>query len=507
MNREIIINSVTKETRIAILEDGKLVELFVERPENERMVGNIYKGKIEKVLPGIDGAFVNIGFKQNAFLHFDDVAGSPLLSELALILDQEESKRQRRELPPDLKEGNEIIVQVIKEPIYSKGARISTDISLPGSYLVLMPTNKHIGVSRKISKIKEKRRLKKIAKNICPEGYGLIIRTNAEGMEEKILKKDIDNLLTAWKKIQKKIDKEKTPSLIFRELGMTTSVLRDLFTQDVDKLVVDSKKLYRKIRSYVNETSKTLLKKIEFYDSKLPIFDKYYIEAEIDKTLGKKIWLKKGGYILIEHTEALVSIDVNSGKFVGYKSHESNALKVNLEAAREAARQLRLRDIGGLIVIDFIDMENEENRQKVYSDLKKELKKDRAKTAVLNMSEFGLIEMTRQRIRPSLLFTYSENCPTCKGTGRILSKESVALKIERWLKRFRASTKERRIIMMVNPELAEFLTNRREKRIHKWMLRYFVKIELQPDIDLGLEEFKVLSKKRNIDITENFPII
>lgn len=507
MNREIIINSVTKETRIAILENGKLVELFVERPENERMVGNIYKGKIEKVLPGIDGAFVNIGLKQNAFLHFDDVSGSPLLSELALILDHVETKRSRRELPPDLKEGNDIIVQVIKEPIYSKGARISTDISLPGSYLVLMPTNKHIGASKKISKIKEKRRLKKIAKNICPEGFGLIIRTNAEGMTEKILKKDMDNLLTAWKKIQKKIEREKTPSLIFRELGMTTSVLRDLFTQDVDKLVVDSKKLYRKIRSYVNETSKELLKRIEFHESKVPIFDKYYIESEIDKTLGKKIWLKKGGYILIEHTEALVSIDVNSGKFVGYKSHESNALKVNLEAARETARQLRLRDIGGLIVIDFIDMENEENRQKVYIDLKKELKKDRAKTAVLNMSEFGLIEMTRQRIRPSLLFTYSENCPTCKGTGRILSKESVALKIERWLKRFRASTKERRIIMTVNPELAEFLTNRREKRIHKWMIRYLVKIDLQPDIDLGLEEFKVFSKKRNIDITENFPII
>ena len=507
MKREIIINSVAKETRIAILEDDKLAEIFVERSENERMVGNIYKGIIEKVLPGIDGAFVSIGLKQNAFLHFDDVSGSPLLSELALVVDQDETKDHRRSLPPDLKRGNEIIVQVIKEPIYTKGARISTDISLPGSFLVLMPANNHIGVSRKISKLKEKRRLKKIAKEICPDGFGVIVRTNAEGMSKEILKKDIKKLLITWKRIEKNIEAVKAPSLIHKEAGMTTSVLRDLFSIDVDKLVVDSKKLHRKIKGYVNDTARELLNRIEYYSDRRPIFDQYNIESEIEKTLGKKIWLKKGGYILIEHTEALVTIDVNSGKFTGYKDHESNALKVNLEAAREAAKQLRLRDIGGLIVIDFIDMEDEKNRNKVYTELRKELKKDRAKTSVLKMSEFGIIEMTRQRIRPSLLFTYSENCPTCSGTGRILSKESVALKIERWLKRFRAGSRDRRLILFVNPELAEFLKSGRDNRIFKWTMRYMVKIDLQNDIDLSLEEFRVISKKKNMDITDKFAYI
>jgi len=505
MKKEIIINSISKETRIAILEDDKLMELFVERPENERMVGNIYKGKVENVLRGIDCAFIDIGQPQNGFLHFDDISFSPLLSDLEV--DLEKSKKDDRKSVPDLKSGQELLVQVTKEPIYKKGARVSTDISIPGNFLVLLPNNKHIGISRKIGKVSEKKRLKRIAKELCPKDFGLIVRTNAEKQSVKVLKKDLDKLLKFWRGIEKKIEKKAAPSLVHKEAGMATSVIRDLFSNDVDKLVVDSKKLFIKIKNYVSATSPHLADRIEHFSSKKPIFDYYNIETEIDKILNKKVMLKKGSYILIEHTEALVTIDVNSGSFIGYKNHENNALRVNLKAAKEIARQLRLRDIGGLIVIDFIDMLEKDNRTKVYAELKKELKKDRAKTAVLNMSEFGIIEMTRERIRPGLLFTYSESCPTCKGTGRILSKESMALKIERWLKRFRAGSKERRIIFIVNPELGDFLKNKSDNRIFKWSIRYLVKIELRPDIDLNLEEFRVISKKRDMDITEKYMYI
>ncbi len=505
MKKEIIINSTSYETRIAILEDNKLVELFVERPEHERMVGDIYKGKVSTVLPGMMAAFIDIGLEQNAFLHFSDIINSSDYFGTITGIESDDKKGIEIQDPFSfIREGKDILVQITKEPIGGKGARVTTDIALPGRFLVLMPYENHIGVSKKIASIKEKRRLKNIVKSIKPKNAGLIIRTVAEGKNENVLKKDLENLVKNWKKIERKITKLESPALVYKDMGMASSVIRDLFTSDIDRLIVDNRKLLKNIINYLKEASPGLLPKVELYKMKKPIFDEFNIENEIEKSLEKKIWLKRGGYIVIEQTEALVAIDVNSGKFIGKKDYEQNALKVNLEAVREIARQLRLRDIGGIIIIDLIDMSEEKNKKRVYEELKKEMRKDRAKYSILEISNFGLIEMTRQRIRPSLLFTFSDECPVCKGTGRIVSKETVAAKIERWIKRFKLVSKERKLKLLLHPDMKRYLTEGTINRLMKLMVRYWVRIYAEADPKLNIDEFRFLSINRNKDITNEY---
>ncbi len=505
MKKEIVINSSSSETRIALVEDGRLVELFVEHPENERMVGDIYKGIVENIVPGMEAAFINIGHEQNAFLHFSDVTEMGVLYKgIIEVESDEEDVGGSKSVLDKLKTGEEIIVQITKEPIGNKGARITTELSMPGRFLVLVPYANNIGVSKKIESIREKKRLKNIAREIKPDGFGLIIRTVAEGKDEKILKGDLKGLLNTWQRIQKKAEKEKAPILLHKDLGMASSVVRDLFTKDIDKVNIDSRKLFRSILNYIKITQPQLKPRIEFYKKQMPVFDSFNIESDIEKSYDRKIWFKRGGYIVIDHTEALTSIDVNSGKFIGRKRHEENSLKVNLEAAKEIARQLRIRDIGGLIVIDFIDLDEEKNRKKVYDELKRELRKDRAKTSVLEISEFGLIEMTRQRIRPSLLFTISDPCPYCKGTGRITSKETMVTKIEQWIKRFKISSKERRLNLVVHPDIADFLVSGNGNILLKLMFKYWIKIDLEEKDTIKTDEFYFLSKKRNVDITKEF---
>lgn len=506
MKKEIIINSSTGETRIAFLEDGEIVELYVERPENERMVGDIYKGIIENVLPGMMAAFVNLGLDQNAFLHFSDVGESLASFDSTEDADNEDSTEAPAPVPPQviLKEGNEIIVQVTKEPISTKGARVTTEIALPGRFLVLVPNDRHVGISRKIDDFHEKRRLKKIAKELKPPGFGVIIRTVAEGKDAETLQKDLKILMTIWEKIRRMAEKEEAPVLLYKDLSMASSIIRDLFTQDIEQVVVDSKKLFKKIVGYLKDVSPQLIPKVHLYKGKGPVFDYYNIEQDIEKSFLRKVWLKGGGYIIIDHTEALVSIDVNSGKFIGKKNHEHNSLKVNLEATRQIARQLRLRDIGGLIVIDFIDMEDRVNRKKVYDEVRKELRKDRAKAAVQEVSAFGLIEMTRQRVRPSLLFMVSDPCPYCEGTGRIESKETVLARIERWIKRFKINSRERRLVLRVHPEMAQFLSNGTGHKLFWMMLKYWIKIDVEGDPMCKRDEFHVFLKKEMVDITDKF---
>lgn len=541
MKKEIIINGTANEVRVAITEDERLVELYAETAERERMLGDIYLGKIARVMPGIRAAFVDIGHKQDAFLHFSDIGHS--LNEYSALIEDEDSdvdlseeseeeiatpteverdplqqsqvqstysgfpsqvKERPPEVFPNLNVGQDIIVQVTKEPLGKKGVRVTSEVSLPGRFLVLLPFDGKIGVSRRISSFKEKRRLRHIVKSILPDGFGVIIRTVAQEKDEATLKQDLESLVEIWREIEKSVKTEEAPALLYKDVNTTSSVIRDLFTEDVDRVVVDSKKLFREIRAYVKTVSPALVNKIEMYKGREPIFDFFGIEKAIIQCLSRKVWLKSGGYIILEQTEAMFTVDVNSGRYAANKEQEQNSLRTNLEAAREICRQLRLRDIGGIIVVDFIDMQDEKNKKKVYDEMRKEFRKDRAKVTVLPITEFGLCQITRQRMRQSVLHSFSEPCPVCGGGGLVQSKLSIVNQIERWLRRFRMELKEFRLILRVHPSVAAYLREGIISRITKIMLKFFVRIKLEEDNNFAIDEFHFISQKQNKDITEQF---
>lgn len=506
MKKEIIINSSIGETRIAILEDKKLVELFVEQSEHERMVGDIYLGRVVNVVQGMSAAFVDIGHEQDAFLHFSDI-GSVLVdykSYLSLNGNRGHSKGSNSRPIP--REGQEILVQIIKEPIARKGARITTDLSLPGRFLVLVPNSDIAGVSKKIYRVKEKRNLKKSLRELKPEGFGVIARTVAENKSDEVLKNDLDSLQSEWKKLEDKLAKASPPSLVYKDVTMASSVIRDLFTEDVDRVVLDSKKQYTEITNYLKDVGSKLADRIDLYRGKSLIFDHFDVESEFEKCLSRKVWMPSGGHVIFDHTEALVAVDVNSGKFVGRKQPEENILRVNLEAAREIARQLRLRDIGGIIVVDFIDLMESKNKKRLHDEFSKELRKGRAQVNLSGISEFGLIELTRERVRPSLLFAFSEPCPTCDGLGRVISESAVLTKIERWIRRFKAERKDWAISLIVHPSMADYMMLGFISNVRRLMWKYRLKINVQSDDGLKVDQFKVLQKKNGLDVTEQFVV-
>ena len=500
MRKEIFINESMEETRIAIQEDGELVEVYIEKQDQQRMVGNIYKGQVENVLPGMQAAFVDIGYDINAFLPFSEIENSAYLSEI----DDDESsngkktkKNSRRRknsgnVSVELKTGQEIFVQVIKEAFAGKGPRVTTEIALPGRLLVFVPNAKYIGISKKIWDKYERRRLKKIVSSLKEKDMGVIIRTVAEGKSEELLKNDFSSLIDKWKKLQSKSKRTKEASLIYEDLETASSVIRDLFTPDIGKIVIDSKKLYRKLQSYLEDISPNMANRLEHYKLKQSLFESMGIENELDKLLQPKVWLKSGAYLIIEKTEAMVVVDVNSGRFVGKKNHEENSLKINLEACKEVARQLRLRDLSGLVVIDFIDMREESNQKKIYYELRKELKKDRAKVAVSPLSDFGLLEMTRQRIRLSLLDSMSEECPTCHGSGRIMSRETLITRIDYWLRRYKSKHRSLKLKLELHPEVAEFLKNNK-KALRGLMWQNFTYITIEGNNSIARDEFRFLN--------------
>lgn len=506
MKKEIIINTSVGETRIAILEKRQLVELFVEQPEHERMVGDIYLGKVVNVVQGMQAAFVDIGHQQDAFLHFSDIGNVLLDYRSFLNLNGHRKPNRRTNYRPVPKEGQEILVQIIKEPIARKGARVTTDLSFPGRFLVLVPNSDVVGVSKKIYKLKEKRNLKKIVRELKPPGFGVIVRTVAENKSEKLLKNDLDNLQEQWKRLENKLRKTSTPALIYKDVTMASSVIRDLFTDDIDGVVLDSKKLHREITTYLKDVGSTLSSRVELYRGKVPIFDHFGIESEFEKCLSRKVWMPSGGHVIFDHTEALVAVDVNSGKFVGGKQPEENILKVNLEAAREIARQLRLRDIGGIIVVDFIDMLDAKNKKRLYDEFTRELRRSRAQVNVAPISEFGLIELTRERVRPSLLFAFSEPCPTCDGLGRVISESTVLTKIERWFRRFKAERRDWSVSLMVHPSMSEYLQSGFVSNVRRLMWKYRLKIEIVKDDTLRTDRFRVLLKKDGTDVTDQFMV-
>ena len=503
MHKEIFINESMGETRIAIQEDGQLVEVYVEKQDNHRMVGNVYKGKVENVLPGMQAAFVDVGYELNAFLPFSEIGSDEYL------LEENEGKRNRNNknikydnIEVDLKKDQEIYVQIIKEPFAGKGPRVTTEVALPGRLLVLVPNASYIGISKKIWDKFERRRLKKIAQKLRVGNIGIIIRTVAEGKSEEHIENDHNQLIDNWNKIENKANNEDAPVLVYEDLETASSVVRDLLTPDVEKIIIDSKRLYKKTQKYLEDVSPSLLDRLELYKLKAPLFESFGIESDIEKLMRPKAWLKSGAYLIIEKTEAMVVVDVNSGRFVGKKLHEENSLKINLEAAREVARQLRLRDLSGLIVIDFIDMKYEENRKKVYHELRRELRKDRAKVAVAPITEFGLLEMTRQRIRVSLLDSMSEECPTCHGSGRIISQETLITRIDHWLRRYKSKHRSLRLKLELHPENADYLGGEKRHVLRGLMWQNFVHLKIKSNPDVPQDEFSFIRTKDGVNVTQ-----
>lgn len=529
MKKEIFINSGSNETRIAILEESKLTEFFTESSENERNVGDIYLGKVAKVMKGIRAAFIDIGFQQDAFLHFSDITTSDeyysLLGEDEIDEEDDDDDEEEVKEPPkgqqkkpqgrrdskfsknpdvNLTRGQDIIVQITKEPVANKGVRVTSKVSLPGRYLVLMPFHRKIGLSRKIYNSKERHRLRKIVKSALPKGYGLIIRTVASGKDDNLILDDLNKLLSTWNEIENKVKTQKPPTILYKDVSTTSSVVRDLFKEDVSKIVIDSKKLFRDIKASLEETSPGFVKKLDLYTGNQPLFDLYNIERQLDSSLSKKVWIKGAGYIIIETTEAMTVIDVNSGKYARSSNQEVNSLNTNIEAGKEIVRQLRLRDIGGIIVIDFIDLYEEKSRRKLYDELRKEFRKDRAKATILPMSEFGIVQITRQRIRQNILNRVYDTCPLCKGTGTVLSRTSFLTNLERWIQRYKGSHSVHPLTLKVNPIVEAYLIHGLFSRVRKLSFKYKLRIKVIGDGDVALDDFKFISRKTGEDVTEEF---
>jgi ribonuclease G len=502
-NRLIVVNASPYETRVATLESGILVEFLIERRGDQNIVGNIYKGKVIRVLPGMQAAFVDIGMDKAGFLFAGDFVTPQLEFDSdggdETVLPEDIGIRtarypQEHFLPPIeglIREGQHILVQVAKEPLGTKGARITSHITLPGRYLVLLTWSTHIGISRRIEDPEERDRLSGIVETIRPEGMGAIVRTAAEGKSESEIKADMDYLVCLWETIRRKSEAASAPLLVHRELSLSLRALRDLFSADMDRIVVDSGEEHERIRNFAVQFFPRIQDRIELYDGPQPIFEHYGIEIELTRALDKKVWLKSGGYIVIEQTEALTVIDVNTGKYVGRTSLEETTVKINLEAVKEIVYQLRLRNIGGIIIIDFIDMKNEENREKVYQSLVETLRADRSKTTICKISELGLVEMTRKRVRESLARSLSEACPYCSGEGVIKSKKTICYEIFRSIERQGSLLFGKQVSLYVHPALAEELFGEERRFLEKLENRYGMKLNVSASDKLHIEQYEM----------------
>ncbi|HEY3251692.1 MAG TPA: Rne/Rng family ribonuclease [Ignavibacteria bacterium] len=523
MKKTILINSTSDENRIAILEDGRLSELFYENPDYERVVGDIYLGRVAKVIPGIKAAFIDLGFKQDAFLHFSDVGEQVEEFNDLFGIDADEDEEDEedkqppnrphyrpRHEPPRLERGQKIIVQITKEPVGNKGVRVTSKVAIPGRYLVFLPFESKVNASKQIDNPREKRRLKNIVRSHRAQkglDFGAIIRTVAEEQDEQSIIEDLQNILDSWNNIEKRAKTETPPALLYKDLSMTTSIIRDLLRDDVEKVLIDSKKMFKEITGYLKYNSPEFLNKIEFYKDSKPLFDLHNVETEIHQTLSKRVPLKIGGHLIIEKTEAMYVIDVNSGKYARSKDQETNSLKTNLEASREIVRQIRLRDLGGIIVIDFIDVYDDRNKKKVYDELKKEFKRDRAKVTILPMSEFGLVQITRQRVRENVVRSITEQCPLCGGTGIVESSANIITRIEKWISRYKAEHKgitSGKLILKVHPMVFTQLKDGTISQLTKLSFKHLLRLSLVEDSSLTLQDFRFILAKNKQDITPQY---
>jgi len=487
--KEIVVDISFGQTRVAVLEDNELVEIYMEDQEDQSIVGNIYKGLVENVLPGMGAAFIDIGTGKNAFLYVKDVLPDLSSYDGESSIDTENNRSYRIE--DYLKVGQEVLIQIIKDPIGNKGARATTHITLPGRFAVLMPTADYIGVSRRIEDETERERLKELAAQVKPSNMGVIVRTAGEGCSLSDLKSDMEFLSTLWNNVLGKSEKTSAPKLIHKDMSLFFRIVRDMFTKEIDKLTINNKEYYEKALDIISMTSPDLKSRIYCFDKLYEIFDYYKIEEKIEKIISKKVWLKSGGYIVIDQTEALTVIDVNTGKYVGSKDLPDTVLKTNIEAAKEIAKQLRLRDIGGIIIIDFIDMNDEQHESLVLEVLRNALKKDKNRSNVLGMTHLGLVEMTRKKVVQPKNHIMQSICPYCSGTGRVLSKQTIFKKIEFEINKALFNKNNKKIEIFVNPELGYEFLNIYSDEIRSLSAKYNKDINIIPDETIPKDEFRI----------------
>jgi Rne/Rng family ribonuclease len=553
MNKEMIISSGDHDTRVAILEDDQVVEVFIERERSRGVVGNIYKGRVSKVLPGMQSSFVDIGLERDAFLYVTEVVNTveafdrlesgddedeaepvpvpatigapadaaengaapaealspkgPGTEAPASAPDQRRGRPRDRESEPDrpepkiedlLKEGQEVLVQVVKEPLGTKGARLTSHVTMPGRFLVFMPTVDHVGVSRKIESREERARLRGIVKSFR-EAYGfvggVIIRTAAAGRPEADIVSDLSYFHQIWTEIRQKMEARRPPAVLFQEQSLVTKLLRDLLTDDYTAIRIDDEQEHRRVMTLIERIMPALLTRVKLYTKSFPIFEEYGVQAEIDKALRSKVWLKSGGYLVINQTEALVAIDVNTGRYVGKRTGrlEDTIVKTNLEAVKEIVRQIRLRDLGGIIVLDLIDMEEKKNRQKVFQEVEKELRRDRSPSKALQVSDFGLVIVTRKRVKQSLERQLTEPCPYCSGSGSIKSAFTICYEILTEMQKIGPDLDGQGVILRVNPDIARALKEEEHALMRDLESTLGKKITIKPDAHLHHEQFDVMA--------------
>lgn len=532
MTKEMIISSNGHETRVAILEDDLLAEIFVERERNRGVAGNVYKGKVSKVLPGMQSAFVDLGLERDGFLYVADVVNTVEEFERLSGDDEDEEpapaavdagaaaaagapkgdrrgrsgrgepgegRRPEPKIEELLKEGQEILVQVAKEPLGTKGARLTSHCTLPGRFLVFMPTVDHIGVSRKIASREERARLRGIVREFREQhnfGGGVIIRTAAADRPKEDILSDLNYFLRIWTDMRQMSETHRAPTVVYREPSLINKLLRDLLTDDYTAIRIDHPQEYRRVLEFIERIMPSLAPRVKLYDKEYPIFEEYGVQAELDKALRSKVWLKSGGSIVVNQTEALVAIDVNTGRYVGKKTAgrlEDTILKTNLEAVKEIVRQIRLRDLGGIIVLDFIDMEEKKNRQKVFQAVEQELRKDRAPSKALQVSDFGLVIVTRKRVKQSLERVLTEPCPYCSGAGTIKSSATICYEILSELRKVGSDLEGPGVLLRVNPDIARALKEE-ERGVLKDLKSMLGKdVVVKPDVHLHHEQFDVMA--------------
>jgi ribonuclease G len=508
-HKEVIINSESLEIRVAVLEEGRLEEFNIERTSDERLVGSIFKGKVRNLEDGLKAAFVDIGFEKNAFLHYWDIVPANFDSGVEIV--ERDVKRRdkpritQKDIPRLYPPGSEIIVQVTKGPIGTKGPRVTTNLALPGRYLVLLPNSDQSGISRKIENQEERQRLKKILRGLhIPDGMGVIIRTVGEGQQARYFIRDLALLLEEWQLINEKIQKQPTATCVFQEPDLVERTVRDFLTEDVERIVIDNHREYERVRNMIGRISKRSIMKVKLYSESQPVFDRFNITKQLENAFTRQVHLKSGGYIVIDETEALVAIDVNTGRHKGGKDQDSTIVRVNLEAAEEIARQLRLRNMGGLIVLDFIDMRGRRDQQAVYNKLREGLRRDKAKTHVLPISQLGLMEMTRQRHSESVRASVYDDCPYCKGRGKVKSNLTMSVEIQRKLgeilKKRTRDESDFQLRIIVNPTVLERLRTEDEKLLIDMEKKYFGKLSFRADPAFHAEQFKIVNVATNEEL-------
>jgi ribonuclease G len=540
MKQVIYMSHTLDETQIAITERGELVEYFADIPDRERLVGSIFLGRVEKIVQGMNAAFIDIGLDQDAFLHFSDVDTSleehydtdddgdtdavlvttpvaelPPAAREALRLAQPKQRSRSKptfqtkrsgEVVINLQPRQLVLVQVTREAYASKGVRVTTRITLPGRYVVLLPFENVIGISRKITSSAERRRLRALARSMLPPGAGCIIRTAAANQSERELQRDWDNLLAQWRQIERQLASRHKPGLLYREENIASSIVRDLLTPNVERIVVDSTRIYRVIETYLAETDPSLLSRLHLYRGTEPLFEHVGIAQQLPLITARTIPLPSGGSIVLDHTEAMLVVDVNTGRAPADAQQEVNAYRTNLEAAQAVARQLRLRDVGGIIIVDFIDMKNPKHRQQLLAYMRQLLQHDRAKTVLYSITELGLLQMTRQRVRQNLFEWLTEPCPTCAGIGRISNRSSVVSRLDQWLAHYKKMSSDRRLLVRVHPSIAAYLSEGSISRLVRLMLRHFVRLHIEPDPTLPQHSFQIYSPRLGKNITATVPM-